>query len=151
MPMLKMVQPLVANSVDRLRKGDRVAPAHQANNDESKNSKIAVIAVVEVVGIRDAAIVYRDRSGRELFRTDPVANVTIVTKGLLLPQVTIRESKQSEVEQVPVAAQRPEVSPELTEGCETVVSPFMAPSLSHLVGRCLALAKTDSKYAAALR
>jgi hypothetical protein len=147
--MLKMVQPIAANTLDRSRKGDRVAPPHQANNDESNNPKIAV---VEVVGIRDAAVVYRDRSGRELFRTDPVANVTIVAKGLVLPQVSIRESKQSEVEQVPVGAERLEVSPELTEGCETVVSLFTAPSLSHLVGRCLvAETGTDSKYAAVQR
>jgi hypothetical protein len=146
--MLKMVQPIVANTVDRSRKGDLLAPSRQANNGESNNPKIAV---VEVVGIRDAAVVYRDRSGRELFRTDPVANVTIVAKGLVLPQVTIRESKQSEVEQVPVGARDPEVSPKLTEGCEAVVSPYTAPSLSHVVGRCLAETGTDSKYAAVQR
>jgi hypothetical protein len=83
MPALKMIKPLVANTVDRSRKGDRLVHPRQANNDESKNPKIAVI---EVVGIRDTAVVYRDRSGHELFRTDPVANVTIVAKGLVLPR-----------------------------------------------------------------
>jgi hypothetical protein len=141
------VNPLVAHTIDRSLKGDRLMPPPQAK-DISKNPQIAI---VEVVGIRDAAVVYRDRSGRELFRTDPISNVTIITKGLVLPQVTIKESDQAEVMQVPVDAPRPPVSPQPAEGCEAVVSPFTAPSLSHIVGRCLAGTGANSKYAAAGR
>jgi len=142
-----MVEPVVANTIDRSLKGDRLTPAPQAK-DAAKNSQIAV---VEVVGIRDAAVVYRDRSGRELFRTDPIANVTIVAKGFVLPQVTIKESDQAEVKEVPVETPRPPFSPQPVDGCEGVVSPFTAPSLSYIVGRCLAGTGANSKYAAAVR
>jgi len=141
------VKPLVANTLDRSLKGDRLTSSPPAK-DEAKNSHIAV---VEVIGIRDAAVVYRDRSGRELFRTDPVANVTIVTKGSVLPQVTIKESARAEVKEVPVETPRPPASSEPTDGCEGVVSSFTAPSLSHIAGRCLAKSGEDSKYAAAGR
>ena len=74
----------VAQSSNAARKGDRAGrPAVQAGAPE--------IATVEVVGLRQPAIVYRDRDGRELYRTDPVNNVTIVIKDLLLPEVTVRE------------------------------------------------------------
>ena len=84
-----------AASINRAAKADRGAlprPAQAA----------ARIATVEVVGLRDAAIVYRDRDGRELFRTDPVNNVTIVTKGLQLPEVTVRQHSSSAVKPVPI-------------------------------------------------
>ena len=68
-----------ASSVNRSAKADRGSMVHSAEAS-------ARIATVEVVGLRDAAIVYRDRDGRELLRTDPVSNVTIVTKGLQLPR-----------------------------------------------------------------
>ena len=84
-----------AASINRAAKADRGAlprPAQAA----------ARIATVEVVGLRDAAIVYRDRDGKELFRTDPVNNVTIVTKGLQLPEVTVRQNSSSAVKTVPI-------------------------------------------------
>ena len=82
-------------SINRAAKADRGAlprPAQAA----------ARIATVEVVGLRDAAIVYRDRDGNELFRTDPVNNVTIVTKGLRLPEVTVRQHSRSTIKPVPI-------------------------------------------------
>ena len=42
----------------------------------------AEIKSVEVVGVRGASIVYRDRSGNILFQTDPLANVTVVSKNV---------------------------------------------------------------------
>ena len=71
-------------TVDRTNKGDRLA-APRANVRSR-------VAVVEVVGVSDTAIVYRDREGRVLFRTDPVANVTVITKDVELPEVTVRET-----------------------------------------------------------
>jgi hypothetical protein len=108
----------------------------------------ARIASVEVVGLNDAAIVYRDREGRVLFRTDPLNNVTIVTKGLQLPEVTVRHSTSSVVRPVPVEDVRNEPPREpkrpnnparkLPRGCESAFSPVAAPSLAHHVGRCTA-------------
>ena len=76
------------HSVDRSAKADRM-PANTSVPSSGKH-----IAAVEVVGLHDAAIVDRDREGRVLFSTDPVANVTVVTKNLLLPEVTVRETTE---------------------------------------------------------
>jgi hypothetical protein len=101
-----------------------------------------------VVGLHDAAIVYRDREGRELFRTDPVNNVTIMTKGLQLPEVTVRQHSSSAVKPVPLDVlhdqqardRKPPTSRErkVPIGCEPSFSPVAAPSLAHHTGRCVA-------------
>jgi hypothetical protein len=119
----------------------------QASNQNGKSDRLSAarsaetqsppIATVEVVGLRDAAIIYRDRDGKLLFRTDPVANVTVVTKNLALPEVTIKETPRTSVQRV-----APVATPTLQErkhsvGCDPAFSPVASPSLSHLTGRCL--------------
>ncbi len=133
-----------AASINRAAKADRGAlprPAQAA----------ARIATVEVVGLRDAAIVYRDRDGKELFRTDPVNNVTIVTKGLQLPEVTVRQNSSSAVKTVPIneiqeqardEKRRAPRDPKVPVGCEPSFSPVAAPSLAHHTGRCVANLQT---------
>jgi len=110
------------------------------------------IATVEVVGLRDAAIVYRGRDGRELFRTDPVNNITVVTKGLQLPEVTVRQYGSAAVRTVPInevqeqAREREPAKPrgpKVPLGCEPSFSPVAAPSLAHHTGRCMAALKAE--------
>jgi hypothetical protein len=130
-----------ASSINRAAKGDRGAMPRPA-------PAAARIATVEVVGLHDAAIVYRDREGRELFRTDPVNNVTIMTKGLQLPEVTVRQHSNSAVKPVPLdvlhdqqARDRKPPTPrerKVPIGCEPSFSPVAAPSLAHHTGRCVA-------------
>jgi hypothetical protein len=138
-----------ASSINRPAKGDRGAAARPAETPTR-------IATVEVIGLRDAAIVYRDRDGRELFRTDPVNNVTIVTKGLQLPEVTVRQHNGSVVQPVPVEVlheQAPARKPpnhrerKIPIGCEPSFSPVAAPSLAHHTGRCVARLKTPGTLA----
>ena len=82
-----------------------------------------------------------------MFRTDPVSNVTIVTKGLQLPEVTVRQHSSSAVKPIPVDAlqeqARDRKPPEprqrkLPIGCEPMFSPVASPSLAHHAGRCMA-------------
>jgi hypothetical protein len=117
--------------VDRASKGERLAsPRPDAHGDRR-------IAAVEIVGLRNAAIVYRDGSGNVLFRSDPVANVTIVSKGVILPEVTIREHRDPPPRRVPVdIPTQPGAAP--ATGCDPVVSPVAAPGLAGMIGRCLA-------------
>ena len=131
-----------ATQPDRARKADRAAPARNTGSAPD-------IATVEVVGVRDAAIVYRDRDGRELFRTDPVSNVTVVSKGVMLPEVTVKQHAKSAVKPVPVqvrdeARDQPQerktpVAPQrkMPVGCESAFSPVAQPSMAHVMGRCM--------------
>ncbi|HLL29119.1 MAG TPA: hypothetical protein VKT73_15885 [Xanthobacteraceae bacterium] len=114
-------------------KADRLPTNVSASPDEKR------IAVVEVVGVRDAAIVYRDREGRILFRTDPVANMTVVTKNLVLPEVTIRETTQSQIERVPIEKTRTPGSDKQQplQGCDTGLSPDISPTVPTGKDRCV--------------
>ncbi len=134
------------------RKGDRSSGSvATAANEE--------IATIEVVGLREPAIIYRARDGRELFRTDPVSNVTIVSKGLLLPEVTVRERGGAAVKPAPAEPPREQVndrkrspsSPRMPVGCEPLFSPLTAPSMAQQSGRCMAEAEAATRLAALWR
>jgi hypothetical protein len=107
------------------------------------------VSVVEVVGVRDAAIVYRDRQGRVLFSTDPVANVTVVTKNLALPEVTVKETAQSQIERVPAEKVRgPKPAPSAPkEGCESGLSPDLSPTAPLDKGRCIVKLNSSAGFA----
>jgi len=124
--------PTQSAQINRNAKTDAMAKV--ANNDAPRR-----ITSVEVVGVEDAAIVYRDRDGNILFKTDPVSNVTVVTKGVVLPEVTIRELANSEVQMVPVDSIRPTLSPTAPgDGCESSVTAHTAgEELARVPSRCI--------------
>jgi len=126
--------------VNRADKSDRLVPPRLHRGAP------AAVATVEVIGVSDTAIVYRDRDGRILFRTDPVSNVTVVSKGFALPQLTVRETSHSAP--VPIEAPRGEAPREppaapaaIPIGCEPLASPIVQPHLSRLAGRCVSQAE----------
>lgn len=122
--------PTQSAQVNRGAKGDALPKV--ANGETPKR-----ITAVEVVGVEDAAVVYRDRNGNILFKTDPVSNVTVVTKGVVLPEVTIRALADSSVQKVPLDGFRPTLSPTAPgSGCESSVT-------AHTVGE--ELARTPSR------
>ncbi len=117
-------------SVNRAAKGDRLAlpPSHAQT--------ARTVATVEVIGVHDAAIIYRDRDGNMLFRTDPVSNVTVISKGFVVPQLTLRDTPQTKPAPL-VAPHDLDVAPKLPVGCEPPASPIVQPALARLPGRCL--------------
>lgn len=153
-------------SVDRTRKSDRLTVGEQRGEPRT-------ISAVEVVGIRDAAIIYRDREGRVLYQTDPLTNATLVTKGVVLPEVTVRETSRSAVRPVtttvpakpapavnPSVESRDQIKParsappsgerrqRIPEGCDPAASPIAAPQLAHILSKCLVEAPATVKLAA---
>ena len=108
----------------------------------------AEIKSVEVVGVRGASIVYRDRSGNILFQTDPLANVTVVAKNVELPEVTVREAETTKVERIPAdEAQRLEQP----RGCESEFARPAPEALTRTSSRCITDLRDGSRNFAALR
>jgi hypothetical protein len=128
-----------AQSVVRSSKGDRWATAAAQQSLPDHDVK-RVVTSIEVVGVDDAAIVYRDRDGNVLYRTDPVRNVTVVAKGVRLPEVTVRQDGRSPTTSIPVNVPDANKPAKLPIGCEPAASPIAAPQMSHLTGWCLAQA-----------
>lgn len=129
----------------------------QASNQNAKANRLQAvrpsetesptIATVEVIGLRDAAIIYRDREGKVLYRTDPMANVTVVSKNLTLPEVTIKETPRTTVQRVPAVMPTRLQERKHTVGCDPAFSPVASPSLAHLTGRCMAELKAPIQVA----
>ncbi len=113
--------------MNRALKGDRISPSGLRRGDEN------IVTTVEVVGIRDASVIYRDRDGRILFRTDPLSNVTIVAKGVVMPELTVRETLRNTPTRVEVPAGLQ--APPIPVGCEPVVSAIAEPGLSRHLSR----------------
>jgi len=151
---------LVADSVVALRQANTTRLASVADrqsavvNRENKTNSLPApqmsveripIKTVEVVGIRNAAIVYRDREGNILFRTDPVANVTVVAKNVDLPEVTIRDTAATQVKRMSVDRPEPVEQP---QGCESAFARPAPVALTRLSSRCLAQLGATEKFAA---
>jgi threonine dehydrogenase-like Zn-dependent dehydrogenase len=151
---------LFADSVVALREANATRLASAADrqsaivNRENKTNALPApqtspqripIKTVEVVGIRNAAIVYRDRDGNVLFRTDPVANVTVVAKNVDLPEVTIRDTAATQVKRMPVERAEPGEQP---QGCESAFARPAPVALTRLSSRCLAQLGATKKFAA---
>jgi hypothetical protein len=118
-------------SVNRTAKGDRLALP-----PDYRQAKRPV-RTVEVIGVHDAAIVYRDRDGQVLFRTDPVSNVTVISRGFVVPQLTLRDTPQSQPTPMVAPHDRDASPAAMLVGCEPVASPIVEPGLARIVGRCL--------------
>jgi hypothetical protein len=118
-----------AASVNRAAKADRLSfpPSYRRNE--------SAVSTVEAIGIRDASIIYRARDGRVLFRTDPVSNVTLISKGFALPQLTVREMSHSK--SIPIDVPRDLKALRVPIGCDPMASPVAQPELAHLTGRCV--------------
>src|SRR3981189_1722033 len=113
--------------MDLAFKGDRMSLPGLRRSDEN------IVTTVEVIGIRDASVIYRDRDGRILFQTDPLSNATIVAKGVVMRELTVRETLRSTPARLEVPAGLR--APPIPVGCEPVVSPIAGPGLSRHLSR----------------
>ncbi len=126
--------------VNRERKGDRLA--RPARKDGKR------ISTIEIVGVQDVTIIYRDAEGRELFRTNPLSNATVTARDIELPAVTVRENGTSGT--APVTVDTPtRRDAELPVGCESPFSPYADPKAPKMAGRCVSQAPEERQFALA--
>jgi hypothetical protein len=109
--------------VNRTAKADRIAPARAGRGEDAA-------ATLEN---RDTATIYRDSAGRVLFQADPLAKVTVISKGFVLPQLPVRETRRAPL---PTPASSDQHRP-VPIGCDPLASPISQPQLARLTGRCL--------------
>jgi hypothetical protein len=130
-----------ATLVDRTRKGDRL-PLAGVEEGVSPQSTVAAVEVGSPQEpTQEPTIVYRDGAGRVLFHADPANRTTAVSKGTIIPTMTIDHDRRP-VNERPGPPAEPT---KLKIGCEPASSPLAAPAGTHLVGRCLASA-VDLKF-----
>jgi hypothetical protein len=133
--------------VTSMKRADHSGKGNRLVSPRPENSRTR-IGTVEIVGLRDTAIVYRDREGRILFRNDPLTNTTIVTKNVDLPEVTVRDPDGIAARPVPVEAPPRADRPRPPVGCDPSFGPLADPSLRGLTGRCLTSTASVQTFAA---
>ena len=123
-------------AADQSLKADR-APVQR------KGSRSTAVSSIELAGIGQVTVVFRDRVGQIVYRSDPLTSTTVVSKNADIPNVNIGEIPQS-----PTATQWRlgpdhkeglETSPKrsLPAGCEGVVSPLVKHEVRRVPGLCL--------------
>jgi hypothetical protein len=113
----------VAASIERAHKGSQIARPFGIGAD-------APMIDVEVNGRLDAAITLRDRDGQVIYRADPVAHVTTMAKrGAHRPTAPVAREPESKAPVVQHEA--------MPDGCEGAFSPYAAPRMAHVIGRCI--------------
>jgi hypothetical protein len=140
----QQVDAAAASGVNRARKGDRLARGPQTDAKR--------ITTIEIVGVNDVTIIYRDAEGRQVFRTNPVSNATITAKDIVLPALTIRDSDTTGTAPVTVSPStfRPvRMEKELPVGCESPFSPYADPLAPRVTGRCVSQAAPERQFASA--
>jgi hypothetical protein len=111
--------------INRASKGDRLVSARP--NAEL----VEKITIVEVIDVRDVAIIYRSRTGEVVLFTDLVNSITTVAKSVELPEVTARNTLQRTIQQGPVEDLRDtERQRTLHPGCFVEASPTFSSAWS---------------------
>jgi hypothetical protein len=118
--------------VVRERKGDRLISPVEAAADAPETADSA-FASVDVAGRFESAITIRDQNGRLLYSANAASQTTVIakraiTRGRALPMEN-REPTDSKR-----AASPPRKMP---DGCEGAFSPYAAPRMAHIIGRCI--------------
>ena len=119
-------------------KGDRMmAPVPSANP--------STVSIVELVGVAQATVILRDRSGKVLYKSDPHSGTTIYARDTDLPVVTLKEDMQAPAAQHPVIQREgndvPREQKQKTRkpvGCLGDVSPLVKASADRMPSLCLA-------------
>jgi hypothetical protein len=122
-------------------KGDRLPVA-------ATGSPPRTVTTIEVVGLSGATIVFKDRDGQVLFRSDPLTGTTVVAKDLDVPVVTLKIEPALPTP-VPVVRQpeppreggdSPVTQPRSRKqiGCEAPVSALAKSDAGRIPGLCLA-------------
>jgi len=123
--------------VDRAHKSDRLNHAFATAGSD------ASVAGVEIAGPLDAAITVRDRDGRVIYRADPANRLTIIAKrnNGATPVAPTQESGG------PAKPVSEPSGTEMPDGCEGAFSPYAAPKMAHVIGRCISALPTDMHVA----
>jgi hypothetical protein len=114
--------------VIRSRKGDRLSVAYAANTEVTES--------VGPVEFTEGSILYRNHSGRLLFRSDSVTNTLIVLKNVAVPESIVRHTIGLPVQTKNFGIDQSKPASAPLVGCEALASLLADPTLRHLIGRC---------------
>jgi hypothetical protein len=118
--------------VEETRKGDRLTSPVKVAADALGTGDSA-FASVEVAGRLESAITIRDQNGWLLYSADPATRTTVIAKRMMIHERSLPQGNRG-----PADPKRASSPPgEMPDGCEGAFSPYAAPRIAHIIGRCI--------------
>lgn len=136
---LNPLRSAINSDVTRPAKGNRLLPSRPGSN------RMRIVGV-EIIGLDDAAILYRDRKGKILFRNDPLTSTTVIAKNVELPEVTILDRHDIAVPKSAITPPSAQGS-KLPIGCDPAFGPLVDTPLRTLTGRCMTEGPHSPRFA----
>jgi hypothetical protein len=124
-------------SADRAHKSDRLWMPFALPGGAPR----ADFAAIELAAPAASAITVRDRSGNVLYRVDPKNQTTVIAERVL----SAGNQDNADRSRAPVARQT------LPVGCEGAFSPYAAPRMAGIIGRCLSAREVPYQVASFAR
>ena len=137
---------MAPSMVDRTHRSDRIKPSVVSVGDLAGAIDTG-FASVEVAGQLASAIVIRDQYGRLLYSMDPATQTTVIAKR----PMTYGRSLPPKNRETADRKSSPSPSVELPDGCEGAFSPYAAPKMAHVIGRCISAIPGSVQVASAGR
>jgi hypothetical protein len=124
-------------SADRAHKSDRLWMPFALPGGAAR----AEFAVIELAAPAASAITVRDRNGNVLYRVDPKSQTTVIAERMF------SSGNQDNADR----SRAPGGREALPVGCENAFSPYAAPRMAGVIGRCLSALEPPYQVASIAR
>jgi hypothetical protein len=109
--------PLPSTAVERIHKADRMGGASNV-----PGASVPAFSI-ETANSLESTVTLRDSNGSILYQVSPLDRTTTVAKRAAQTK-SLSPSRSAEVEKMP-------------DGCESAFSPYVAPPMANVIGRCV--------------
>jgi hypothetical protein len=116
--------PLLSTAVERMHKADRMGGAFHV-----RGAGVPAFSI-ETANSLESTVTLRDSNGSILYQVSPIDRTTTVAKRAAQRPI-LSESRE------PVSPSQPATVEKMPDGCESAFSPYVAPRMANLIGRCV--------------
>ena len=116
--------PLLSTAVERMHKADRMGGASNV-----RGASVPAFSI-ETANSLELTVTLRDSNGSILYQVSPMDRTTTVAKRAA--QKPIRSESRE-----PVSPSQAATLEKMPDGCESAFSPYVAPRMANVIGRCV--------------
>jgi hypothetical protein len=120
----KTLVPLSSIAVERMHKTDRMGGASNVQGT------VVPAFSIETANTLESTVTLRDSNGSILYRVSPLDRTTTVAKRAAQKPILSESPK-------PVSPSRSAEVEKMPDGCESAFSPYVAPRMANVIGRCV--------------
>jgi hypothetical protein len=116
--------PILSTAVERMHKADRMGGASNV-----RGASVPAFSI-ETASSLESTVTLRDSNGSILYQVSPMDRTTTVAKRAA--QKPIRSESRE-----PLSPSQAATLEKMPDGCESAFSPYVAPRMANVIGRCV--------------